>query len=331
LRDEFGVDSVIVFPKWAKGNNPGRIAEAKRRGLEIHQYTSRGDLERLAKRSNLTHNYVVSDGSLAGVSYSEDDPRRYRLNDLQHLTQAVFRRYEPHGDVYAYISEWLYDWSQSPQAKYFWGPLRRFHGPRLGDGLQKLSVDWVPHIVKPEDGDGPAFRRKYQIPIHAKVIGRIGGFDEFSDPAARRGLLSSIESNPGYYAVLVNTRRFANHPRIIHCDYLDRQEVWDFYAACDVLVNGRKMGESFGFSIVEPLSVGKPILAPAVIRNIRMDKHHVQLLKPFNLLYKNAEHFSRLIDEELSSPTEAGDLRAAAAPFSQSRVMKRFKDVYLNG
>ena len=100
-------------------------------------------------------------------------------------------------------------------------------------------------------------------------------------------------------------------------------------AACDVLVNGRKMGESFGFSVVEPLSVGKPVIAPDVIRNIRMDKHHIQLLKPFNLLYKNAAHFSRLLDEELASPTEPVALQASAATFSQSRVMTRFKDVFL--
>jgi glycosyltransferase involved in cell wall biosynthesis len=129
----------------------------------------------------------------------------------------------------------------------------------------------------------------------------------------------------------VNTRRFSDHPRIIHCGFLDRREIWDFYAACDVLLNGRIMGESFGFSIVEPLSIGKSVIAPDLARNFRMDQHHISLLKPFNLLYRNASHLSWLIDRELQSQTVSSALTHAVESFGQRRVMQKFKDFYING
>jgi hypothetical protein len=331
LREELGIESVITIPKDAKGSNSSRILEARAQGFNLVEYKSRLNLEEIAKAEKLTHNYVISDGSLKGVRYSSDTPENFRLLDLRHLTQAVFRRYEPHGDAYAYISNWLYEWSQSRTSRLIHRPLGGLRTYSLSKSDRAPLVSWVPHIVEPTIGDGENFRRNNGIPSGARLIGRAGGYDQFNDPAAHRGLLRALENDKNAFAVMVNTCFFAQHDRLIYTKPLSRQEVWDFYAACDVLLNGRKMGESFGFSIAEPMSLGKPVVAPSLARNFRMDQHHIRLLKKHDLLYSNANQLRVIIDRELNDPTSPERLKESVSSFSQATVMKKFKDVFIHG
>lgn len=330
LRDELGIESIIAFPKDARGTNLSRVKEANALGHHLHQYSSRRDLEDLASSEGLTHNYVVSDGSLRGVSYSRDLPENFRVGDLKHLTQAVFRRYQPHGDVYAYISEWLFDWSQSFSTQVIRRPFTAASLAHVGRDDAVPKIRWVPHVVETQKGDGVAFRKKHGVPANAKLIGRVGGWDQFNDVAAQSGLLKALDADPELYAVMVNTKRFANHDRLRFLPVLERAEIWDFYDSCNLLVNGRKMGESFGFSIVEPLRLGKPVIAPGVTRNFRMDKHHIALLEKFDLLYKGANDLRRLIEREIGSPTDSISLQSSVDQFSQGRVMTKFREVFLD-
>jgi hypothetical protein len=329
LKEELGIDSLIAFPSQAAGNSSLRFEEAVKSGYSIFSYDSRAELESRIRSENITHNYVVSDGSLGGVAYSRDDVTKFRLLETRHCTQAVFRRFEPHGDVYAYISSWLFDWSKGRLNRWASSALHPSLIARLAPRDRQPEISWVPHIVRPEYGNGQAFREKFGVPRSAKLVGRIGGRDQFSDIAAQRGLLRVLEANPDVYAIMVNTQVFGNHPRLIYCETLSRSEVWDFYAAGDVFVNGRKMGESFGFSIVEPLSLGKPVIAPSMLRNLRMDKHHITLLKQFGLLYWNSESFKALVEKALANPPASSGLLAAAANFQQDRVMRRFAEVFI--
>ena len=193
-----------------------------------------------------------------------------------HVLHVVFRNFFPHGDFYLYVSDWLFKWSQ----------IRR-HSLLRKSGSKKVFVGSAPHGMAAISLTGSNFRDRLAIPVDAFVIGRIGGYRSFDDRAAHHAVLQVLAENPQVYFLAVNTDFFGHHPRLIYRDYVDRSEISDFYDACDLLLNGRLMGESFGFSVAEPLAHGKPILAPHWLRNPRMDWHHLSLLKGSGLLYRN--------------------------------------------
>jgi hypothetical protein len=282
-----GIDSIISFPKSDPRNNEARVAEAIELGLNIFQYDSRTQLEAVVKKEQITHNYVFSGGGPNEPSYTDNGNSHWRLLDTKHITRVVFRNYRPHGDYYLYVSEWLYNWSRrSP---------RRFLVRKPSDTL----VSWLPHIVDPQPGNGKTFRQSLNIPAEGKVIGRIGGFDHFDDPAAQVAILDILQTDPDVWFVAVNTQPFGRHERLLYLPVLERSAVWDFYDACDVLLNGRLMGESFGFSIAEPLSLGKPVVAPNWVRNPLMDKHHLVMPRNRVLNYKYRANLVDILNQLL--------------------------------
>lgn len=335
LSTEFGIETMITFPKEAR-NNPAVIAQLDSMGLNLFAYDSFSQLQNYAQNVGVTHAYFMNDGKYTGQW----------IPGAKKLTHAVFRNYQPHGDVYAYCTRWLRDTATSWKEEMFRLLAgQSFRSPaerqRIEDAKAEMrspyqislhkTPDWVPHCIMPEPGDGLEFRKRFSIPTFAPVVGRIGGNDQFDDPAAHRAVASLLESNPEIVFCFVNTQKFIEHPRAIFIPGVTELEKWGFYSACDVLLNGRLMGETFGFTIVEPLSLGKPVVAPALARNPGMDAHHIELLKGMDLTYKNHTELSQIILRELSAPTAGTILRERVAQFEPSVVAQRFKQVFLDG
>lgn len=307
LRKYAEIDSIITFPKDDPRNNDTRVREAISLGLNVFQYKSRTQLEELTRKEQITHNYVFSGGGPNEPSYTNNGDSHWRLLDTKHITRVVFRNYRPHGDYYLYVSEWLYKWS------------RRFPRRILARKPADTLVSWLPHIVDPQPGNGRGFRQSLGIPSDGKVIGRIGGFDQFDDPAAQLAILGILRENPKVWFVAVNTQPFGRHERLLYLPVLERSAVWDFYDACDVLLNGRLMGESFGFSIAEPLSLGKPVVAPHWIRNPLMDKHHMLMPGDSVLTYKHRGELAKVLHNVLQGSQGHGPDPLLA--FSSERVI----------
>ncbi len=91
------------------------------------------------------------------------------------------------------------------------------------------------------------------------------------------------------------------------------------------------MGESFGFSVAEPLSLGKPVIAPNWTRNPFMDRHHIDLLEGTNLLYNSKLDFVRKVEAAMGDPIPQEDLRSRTAEFRASKVASRFAEIVLSG
>ena len=318
LQDYLSIETTIAFGSGDSRTSNKRVAEARSLGLEVVEFSTKKDLEVLARSKNVTHTYVFSDGKPTSMLYNRSDPGDFRILDTVHITRVVFRNFHPHGDHYLYVSEWLNKWA------------RKKHGRKI-EAMAHPQVSWLPHIVEPIEGDGDFFRRKVGLPKHSNVIGRIGGSDQFSDPAARAGVFALLEKHKDLFVVCANTKPFGSHERLIYTPPLSRASVWDFYAACSALINGRLMGESFGFSVAEPLSLGKPVIAPNWTRNPLMDRNHVDLLEGTNLLYNSKLDFVQKVEAALSDPLPKEDLRSRTADFRASKVAARFVDLVLTG
>lgn len=314
LRDYYSTEVYFAVPKNSEFISWTRIAEAELLGFEFIFYSDKQELLRLVEEKSITHTYVFSGGRRTDLPYfDKNDPESFRIGQTKHITHVVFKNYDPHGEIYGYVSEWLQKAS-----------LFRFLIRRLSRRT-KTKIMAIPHFVDwSEISHVPNsnLREALGIGPTEKVIGRLGGYREFSDPAAKRAIIKLLKKNPGYRVICVNTEPFFYHPRLIYIEKMTRAEVLDFYNACDVLVNGRLMGESFGYSIVEPLSLGKPVIAPHWIRNPLMDKNHIQILSQAKLLYYSSSHFQRLINKLVNQEPAAKKWMRLAHKFTAHESLK---------
>ena len=216
---------------------------------------------------------------------------------------TVFRHFEPHGDVYAYVSDWLADW--------------------MTGGLAPA----VPHIVDLPVPSG-TLRAELSIPEDAHVIGRYGGADQFNLPFAQAAVREALEKRSNLWFLFVNTNKFIDHPRALFLPpIVDRQKKAQFIATCDAGLNAKKIGESFGLAIAEFLMFGKPVYSWAG----GMDQNHVVMTPKRDWIYRTQRDLVRLLSDNTPSLQDADLARHAVAAFLPAPVMQRFADVFLSG
>lgn len=210
---------------------------------------------------------------------------------------AVFQHKDPHGDRYAYISEWL--------------------SKHMSNG----SIPYVPHIVdlpKPNDN----YRKRFNLE-NKTVIGRLGGFYKFDIPFVREAVLKVLEQSNDHVFFFVNTEPFVKHERIIYADSIvDLQKKSNYIDTCDGFIHARQEGESFGLALCESLFLNKPTLAWVGGR----DKHHVDLLQNTDLLYNESNVVEKLLNIKLFDKNYSELVKK----FNSDDVMKKFKEVFLD-
>lgn len=320
FRDAFGASVFFVIPSDAENISSLRVREAHSLGFEVFRYRSKVELEDFARRNAVTHTYVFSGGRRKDLPYFDPkDPESYRIAETIHITHVVFRNYDPHGEVYGYVSDWLY---LSSLRRYFLRhAISKLRPPRNHRTLILPLPHFIDWVSEPKINDLD-LRARFGISESDYIIGRIGGFEQFDDKAAQLGIIKLLNQNSNYWVFCVNTRKFYEHPRLIYLAELGRSDVFAFYRDCDVLINGRRMGESFGYSIVEPLSLGKPVIAAHWIRNPFMDRNHVSLLSEAGALYKSSNHLVRLIKKFSSQGSSAFDWANLVTKYKRDQAMK---------
>lgn len=209
---------------------------------------------------------------------------------------AVFQHKDPHGDVYAYISEWLAN--------------------KMSGG----TIPYVPHIVSLPEPNG-SYRERFNLEGKT-VIGRFGGFYKFDIPFVRDAVVKVLESSKDHVFFFVNTQPFIKHERVIYADTIvDLQKKSNYINSCDAFLHARQEGESFGLALCESLYFNKPTLAWCEGR----DQHHVALLKDTNLLYTQ----ENIVDKLLNVKSLQDDYASIVHKFNPTGVMKKFKEVFL--
>jgi len=216
---------------------------------------------------------------------------------------VVFRHFEPHGDVYAYVSDWLAGWMSGGQAPA------------------------VPHIVDLPEENG-SIRRELNIPDGAFVVGRYGGYDQFNIPFAQQAVAEALERRSNLHFLFVNTEKFLSHPRALFLPpVVAREDKARFIASCDAGLNAKKIGESFGLAIAEFMMFGKPVFSWAG----GMDQNHVAMTPKREWLYRTRSGLVRLLCEYEPSVADTDLARASVQDYRPEPVMKRFDDVFLSG
>ncbi|MCA8942447.1 MAG: hypothetical protein KDB80_07775 [Planctomycetes bacterium] len=215
------------------------------------------------------------------------------------VVHAVFEARQPHGDVYAAVSDWV--------------ATRR----GLGD------VPAVPHIVHLPDDDGD-LRDELGIPPDAVVLGRHGGPDTFDIPFVHDVVREIVPRRDDLWFVFLNTRPFMPpHPRVLHLDATsDMVRKTRFINSCDAMLHARREGETFGLSVGEFSIRNKPVLT----WTDGTDNHHIDVLREKGIYYRTAEELRTLL---MGIHGLQGDYDAFSERFSPAVVMDRFHEVFL--
>lgn len=220
-------------------------------------------------------------------------------NFIKTVVHCVFNYSNPHGNVYAGISNWI-------------------------GGVYNNSHPVVPHIVYLPDHNNN-MRNYLNIPKSATVFGRHGGYGQFDIPYVQEIVYQVALSNSNIYFLFMNTCPFCKSlPNIIHIDQIiDLDEKVSFINTCDAMIWGRTDGETFGLSIAEFSIRNKPVFA-----TVCGDIAHVEMLKYKGIWY-NERNLQSLLLSFNKEDAKQKDWNAYH-DYEPEKVMKIFKQVFID-
>jgi hypothetical protein len=284
-----GVEPIILHDASA----PPEPAHVERfaRAFPTHAYRTDDEMQRILAREKIDIAYLLA-------TRRKDNRIAQSCRTAIH---EVFGFFQPRGDAYAYVSDWL---------------ARSMTGDRYPA---------VPHIVDP-----PAPRRSLRaeigVPSDAFVVGRHGAADQFNIPFVPRAIEAALARRKNLWLLLLNTDRVSDHERIVHLPATsDRQRIADFIGSCDLGLNARRVGETFGLAIAEFLAADKP----ALVWEGGRDRNHLELVDDPMFRYRDGGDLTRkLVEFEPSGGN--GAWRSRVAAFAPERVMPAFARTFLD-
>lgn len=284
-----GVRAIVVVPMGAEKPAIGRFSAR----FPVYQYGTTADLDALCRHERIDLFYAIK--------YGHDDGRL--PTSCRTAVHCAFDMSQPHGDVYAGVSEWLVE---QYGGRFPWVP----------------HVTWLPEVV----GD---LRAELGIPRDALVFGRHGGRDQFNLPFAQRVVERAVAARDDLWFVFLNTDPFCPpHPRVVHLPCtLDAERKARFVATCDAMLHARVQGETFGLAVGEFSLRNKPVLTWTYGK----DRGHLRILKDQCLTYSDEAEFYDLVIrfERFGGPELTWN--AYAEQFSPPTVMRAFARVFRDG
>ena len=217
---------------------------------------------------------------------------------------CVFDMSQPHGTVYAGVSEYL---------------CRKFQRP---------ATDCVPHIVKTLSPT-KNLRPQYSIPQDALVLGRHGGYAEFNIPFVHRAVETALKQRENLWLLFLSTKPFCDHPRAIFIPWVEtEQEVANFIHTCDGMLHARAMGETFGLAVGEFSAAGKRVLTWQPQDSTSLyDAAHLEYLGNAAITYSSYEELLNIL---LHLEAYGVGLDRYSQRFSERFVMDAYERVFLN-
>ncbi len=291
----FGNESIIIYNKNCKTNHPLGIEKFKKR-FEVLEYEELSELDIIIRKNNIDLLYAIKNGDQDGVVSTE----------CKTAVHAVFKHFEPHGDVYAYVSRWLA--LEMTEGKY----------------------PFVPHMVNFEEDIRQDLRKELAIPAQAKVFGYYGGAESFNIKFAQQTIEKIARKYKDIYFLFMGVdpflvkKWFTSMPRNIlflpaSSDVVYKQK---FINTCTALLHARERGETFGITVAEFALKGKPVITYA---NSPEQNHNLELGENA-YYYTNKNELSEiLLDTNLILSAKDSFQKFLPLP-----VMEIFKNVFIN-
>lgn len=290
-----GNDSVILSPKKAKGSSLEIVQRFMNR-FKVVFYETPAEIENIVSACHADMLYCIKSGKNDGII----------AKNVKTCIHAVFMENDYHGDVYAYVSEWLAN--------------------KMSEG----GKPFVPHIV-----DIPKVRNNYReflgIPDGATVFGCYGGSDSFDIKFVKEAVVALAKKRRDLYFLFMNINLFYKPffgdtlPNIIHlAGTTDVYTKSAFINTCDAMLHARQRGETFGLAVGEFSSCNKPVITYAN----SPEKAHIEHLGEAGIYYGNSTDLMNIVSDFRPDTTKNWDCYSAR--FSPENVMKQFKTVFID-
>lgn len=285
-----GNSSIIITEKNGKHDQEAIFKFSRR--FQVIYYEYKTELEGILEKYCCDVLYAIKYGKKDGIESS-------RIKTVIH---CVFDMLEPHGSVYAAVSDTL--------AKKFG------------------KSTFVPHMIglKPST-TGENMRKSLKIPESATVLGRHGGTDTWNISSTNQAIIRAVNMRPDLYFLFVNTPCFYQHPRVIHLDkIIDMDEKNRFICTCDGMIHSSHLGETFGLAIGEFSVNNKPIIA---YNGDVWNDNYKKILGNKALWYTTEENCYEILVGFDKRKYEGMDLNCYKE-YSPQNVMATFKRVFLD-
>lgn len=250
---------------------------------------SRGDIDAIVVREKIDVVYVQKSGEVDWIVSKA----------AKCCVHAVFDTRFPHGDVYAAISSSL-------------------------NSLHKTQVSVVPYMVHVDETTQESFRTELGIPPDAIVVGRHGSYDTFDIRFVQAAVPKLLDLYPNMYFVTMNTRPFAEHPRLIYLPRTtDLRVKRKFVNTCDVMLHARLRGETFGLACGEFALARKPIVS----YGLSQERAHLDILGSACTTYTSEEDLMNIFANETWKKDMSSNGYLSYTP---AAVMAQFQRVFLS-
>ena len=247
---------------------------------------------------------------------------KYGYNDgklipkIPNIVHAVFQSYDPHGEKYIYISEWLAKKMRTRNLK----NMMKLSSKGL-DSLKFGSFQYLPHIVS-LPGAQRNLRSEWGFPEDAIIGGRHGAKDTFDVPMVQNLIKILLCENKKLCFVFANTNQFIEHPRVKFLpSLLSRIETSEYLSSLDFFVHARHRGETFGLSLLEAMLSKVPVFSYSK----GIDGNHRFLLRRSPQSQFQTSEQLRVLINQLPSYQDVQLNFEIAKRYSPSIVMQRWQ------
>jgi len=283
-----GNESIVIStqPEIYKLSHPSVIKKFQER-FPLFLYDNFGNVEKILDDNNVDVFYAIKAGIIDGIV----------SNNRKSVNHVVFQNHQPHGNVYAYVSEWL---------------------------GKKFNSPFVPHMITlPDINDD--LREELNIPKDAIVFGRHGGADTFNLLFALNVIKTIAQVRNDIYFLFLCTDKFtdASQKNVIYLEgNSDLEYKTKFINSCDAMLHARHQGESFGLAVGEFSIRNKPVITYLHGR----DNAHIEMLGSKGIYYNNENELFEIINNFKSDLTRDWN---AYRDYNPEKVMDKFKQVFL--
>src|ERR1035437_1507418 len=261
-------ESIIVAKRNPQYDLP-LIFDKFKEHFKVIQYDDFKEVEKILGNNKVDIFYALKSGEYDGIV----------SKNHKTCVHVVFKVFQPHGKVYAYISEWL--------------------SKEVAFGLHPC----VPHMINlPKCDDN--LREILNISKDAIVYGRYGSYNEFNIWFVNNSIKKILDKNKNVWFLFANTPKFYEHERIIYLDPIyDLDEKVKFINTCDAMIHARSRGETFGIACGEFSSLNKPVITYGA----SPEKAHIDMLGNKGLYYYSERDLDFLFNNFIKDETKDWD------------------------
>jgi len=273
-----------IAEKWIMGS-----------GIPVYEYTDVGDIDDILSLVGCDAMYCIKYGTKDGVV----------SHTIPTFVHCVFDLSQPHGSVYAAVSE----------------SLARKYG----------ATCYVPHMISMAPSQHPEdnLRLDLGIPESARVFGRHGGRDTFNLQFAKEVMSRIVRERQDIYFVFMNCPRWEveDHPQLLFlAPTTDLDAKRRFICTCDAMIVPETMGHTFGMSVAEFSIHQKPVVCYA--GNV-WNTAHIDILGDRGLFFDNPQDLHALLTDFDPASYSDKDMNAYRS-FSPELVMAQFDAVFMS-